>query len=264
VAIKRNDWQFEGEGQIYNIGAPAYEPIPDYQSIMNAGIDDITLNRILNEQGKTGGTTGTKLTTKLPVGLRGARRGGIFQSLSIVPEILQRSTRSIQEINVGWNIPTETFVPPNRRPQVTVAPPTIRPNVSRSPTPTTGVGLPKTIISEGTNVANDLGALLVGLGTTYINAKYPQQQNVGWSPYGAVKEYLGYTDPETVVIDQGGGGMCPTIPKGYYITARGEIRKKAKRRRRRLATPSDIKDLAALSSVTTGPEKKQWIATHPS
>lgn len=264
VAIKRNENTFLGEGQIYNIGSPAYEPIPDYQSIMNAGIDDVTLNRILNEQGKGRPVTGTKLTTKLPVGLRGARRGGIFKSMPIVPEILQRSTRTIEEINGIWNIPTPPFIPTIRRPQVNVAPPTIRPTVSRGPILNSRVGLPKNIIAGEPTMSLDLGALITGLGSQYINAKYPiQTQPVGWPSFQSIPEYLGYGGG-TEVIEGTGGGICPIIPKGYYVTAKGEIRKKAKRRRRRLATPSDIKDLAALSSVTTGPEKKQWIATHPS
>lgn len=44
----------------------------------------------------------------------------------------------------------------------------------------------------------------------------------------------------------------------------GKWQKRGKRRRRRLATATDIKDLAALKAVTTGKQKEAWIATHPS
>lgn len=110
-------------------------------------------------------------------------------------------------------------------------------------------------------MALDLGNLITGLGTTYINARYPQQQNVDWST--SLPEFLGFNTGDQTEIATVAPG-CPIIPKGYFINDKGEVRKKPKRRRRRLATPSDIKDLAALSSVTNAPEKKTWIATHPS
>lgn len=139
----------------------------------------------------------------------------------------------------------------------------IQPRVSRSPTPNLGVGLPTNLTKEP-NVALDLGTLITGLGTAYIENKYAPQIQPVFNPFSSIPEYLGFSGGGDggSIVDQG-GAICP-VPKGFYITPSGELRKKAKRRRRRLATPSDIKDLAALSSVTTQSEKKQWIATHPS
>ena len=59
------------------------------------------------------------------------------------------------------------------------------------------------------------------------------------------------------------GPGCPA-PPGWKYNDQGQLVRKRHRRRRRLATPSDIKDLAALSAVTNPAEKKTWIATHPS
>ncbi len=63
------------------------------------------------------------------------------------------------------------------------------------------------------------------------------------------------------VIPPGAGG----IPEGYCVKRiHGQLHltKIRKRRRKRLATASDIKDLASLSSVLTKAEVKTWIATH--
>lgn len=161
----------------------------------------------------------------------------------------------------------QALLPPKRRMQVQTVPVT-RPPVSRSPIPTTGVGLPTNIINEAPNMGLDLGQLIGNLGGQYINARYPaetpwqmspQIQPV-FNPFSSVPEYLGFGGDPAVT---GTPAAC-AVPKGFYVTASGQLRKKARRRRRRLATPSDIKDLAALSAVTNGPEKKAWIATHPS
>ena len=56
-----------------------------------------------------------------------------------------------------------------------------------------------------------------------------------------------------------------TAPKNMTVDpVTGRLCKKQRRRRKRLATTSDIKDLAALKSVLSPADLKTWIATHPS
>lgn len=89
----------------------------------------------------------------------------------------------------------------------------------------------------------DLGSLITDLGTAYIQTKYAQ------TPQPAVMQQP--------VFDF---GLEPDIP--FIDVVR---KKKCRRRRRRLATLSDIRDLAALKSVLgDGQNLKTWIATHPS
>lgn len=124
---------------------------------------------------------------------------------------------------------------------------------------------PKSLRKEN-EVGLDLGALIGGLGGRYIDAKYGTAPPSFFTP--------GYTDvPTTPVLEPTPdgiiGGMLKDcnpncLPPGYKFDKCGNVVKTRRRRRRRLATSSDIKDLAALSSVTSGPEKKTWIATHPS
>jgi len=89
----------------------------------------------------------------------------------------------------------------------------------------------------------DLGALITDLGTAYLQAKYQPQP-------------VGYAAPSV----QPAFSLEPDIPFVDIIPGK----KKCRRRRRRLATTSDIKDLAALKAVLGGGEAfKTWIATHP-
>lgn len=57
---------------------------------------------------------------------------------------------------------------------------------------------------------------------------------------------------------------CP--PKSYCVDGKtGKVTiKQKRRRRRRLATSSDIRDLSSLKSVLSPADLKMWIATHPS
>ncbi len=112
-------------------------------------------------------------------------------------------------------------------------------------------------------MALDLGSLI----NTGINAfrdiKVANAQPVydmqGFNPFSNVPlNQYDLAAPTTGAV----AGAC--LPAGYKYDKCGNVVKTRRRRRRRLATSSDIKDLAALSSVTTGGEKKTWIATHPS
>mgnify|MGYP001601577614 FL=1 len=59
-------------------------------------------------------------------------------------------------------------------------------------------------------------------------------------------------------------GSCP--PPSYCVDGKtGKVTiKQKRRRRRRLATSSDIRDLSSLKSVLSPADLKMWIATHPS
>ncbi len=115
-------------------------------------------------------------------------------------------------------------------------------------------------------VALDLGNLLnVGL-QAYQSYNYAKAQPVydmqGFNPFSNVP--LNQYDMAAPQLAVPGAGTGTCLPPGMKYDKCGNIVKTRRRRRKRLATSSDIKDLAALSSVTTGPEKKTWIATHPS
>lgn len=110
----------------------------------------------------------------------------------------------------------------------------------------------------------DLGTLISELGGAYITSKFAQPVNndYGVSPYipNALEPYL-FDSP----VVQSDGGCCvasvPPAPKGYHYNRRGCITKN-RRRRKRLASASDIKDLSSLKTVLSGAQMNTWIATH--
>jgi len=100
----------------------------------------------------------------------------------------------------------------------------------------------------------DLGALITDLGTAYIKTKYAPQPTGSFptvQPAYSLPELGGdiidyFTDPAT-------GTVVPVKAK----------KKPCRRRRRRLATKSDLGDLAALKAILgNGEAFKAWIATH--
>lgn len=121
----------------------------------------------------------------------------------------------------------------------------------------------------------DLGSVLTTLGGSYINARY------GAQPVGFAAPQLSVPSPsvlnalgnQTGLTSALGVPFVDVIPEAATAgmvwnpaanCGQGKWQKKSKRRRRRLATASDIKDLAALNGVTTAQQKVTWIATHPS
>ncbi len=91
----------------------------------------------------------------------------------------------------------------------------------------------------------DLGTLISDLAGGYIQAKYGQAPVTSFVAPAA-------TATPSVVYGPGYG------PGGIAIA-----KKKCRRRRRRLATLSDIRDLGALKSILSPADLKTWIATHP-
>jgi len=141
------------------------------------------------------------------------------------------------------------------------------------------------LVEKGTNTMSlDLGNLLGTLGSSYIQARYggprqPQvmaptiraqgpQAGIAAQPVfldtlpqmaGDVYDYF-FTDEQKQSLSQmPNAGKVQIDPK----TGRVSVCKN-RRRRKRLATTSDIKDLAALKSVLSPADLKTWIATHPS
>ncbi len=109
-------------------------------------------------------------------------------------------------------------------------------------------------------MALDLGMLLGNVAGQYITSRFgsPPPQQV----FSGATLPAGTLPP--VVIDQGGGYCTTEPPKGMrWSNAAGGWIKKTRRRRKRLATSSDLKDLAALKGVLGGGVAFQtWIATH--
>lgn len=108
------------------------------------------------------------------------------------------------------------------------------------------MGIPGPVGSKGsatttTGGSMDLGSVITGLGTAYFNAKYNDTGTVSQT------------------------GVDFDIPFVDIVADGTATKKKCRRRRKRLATLSDIRDLAALKSVLgNGEAFKTWIATHPS
>jgi len=141
------------------------------------------------------------------------------------------------------------------------------------------------LVKKGTQTMSlDLGNLLGTLGSSYIQARYggprqPQvmaptiraqgpQAGVAAQPVfletlpemaGDVYDYF-FTDEQKQSLSQ-----MPNAGKVQIDPRTGRVSVcKNRRRRKRLATTSDIKDLAALKSVLSPADLKTWIATHPS
>ena len=157
----------------------------------------------------------------------------------------------------------------------------------------TGPGKLEPLVQEGTQTMSlDLGNLLGNLGSQYISARWGQpstpailaptfqaqgpQAGLAVTPAlapavgmglgalaGEAYDYL--TQPSLPTMP--GAPMaagCP--PPSYCVDGKtGKVTiKQKRRRRRRLATSSDIRDLSSLKSVLSPADLKMWIATHPS
>lgn len=140
------------------------------------------------------------------------------------------------------------------------------------------------LVKEGTQTMSlDLGNLLGTLGSSYIQARYgqPQPQQplqlpvppyvtpiMPQGPRAGIAPTPALAGPNLMDLGQQGYDYFfgdSTVPKNMTIDpVTGRLCKKQRRRRKRLATTSDIKDLAALKSVLSPADLKTWIATHPS
>jgi hypothetical protein len=161
----------------------------------------------------------------------------------------------------------------------------------------TGPGRLEPLVQEGTQTMSlDLGNLLGNLGSQYISARWgtprppqvmaptiqaqgPVAGVLAPTPVNSVSDYLGLTPYANMLGFNQGSGPAPTIPTPGDVTITGNCPppsycvdgktgkvtiKQKRRRRRRLATSSDIRDLSSLKSVLSPADLKMWIATHPS
>lgn len=121
----------------------------------------------------------------------------------------------------------------------------------------------------GGDVALDLGNLLGNVANTFITAKYGTATTpVGYAPtegLGVGGAGLGVTPVAgipfvDVIPEAGGGGNMVWNPRANC--GAGKWIRRSRRRRKRLASASDIKDLASLKSVMGPSALKTWIATH--
>ncbi len=103
----------------------------------------------------------------------------------------------------------------------------------------------------------DLGSVVAQLGGQYIQTRYsqqPQQQPV-------------FLDTLTDFFTDGSAQQQGPVQQGkcgmVWNPDTGKWQKKTRRRRKRLATKSDLSDLAALKGILgSGEAFKVWIATH--
>ncbi len=153
------------------------------------------------------------------------------------------------------------------------------------------------LVKQGTNTMSlDLGNLLGNLGSQYISARwgtpsapptimpgapYGNQPIVAQGPRAGVAATPVLAGPNLFELGSQGldymfGGDTTTVPgapmkngctpPSYCVDGKtGKVTiKQKRRRRRRLATSSDIRDLSSLKSVLSPADLKMWIATHPS
>lgn len=153
------------------------------------------------------------------------------------------------------------------------------------------------LVKQGTQTMSlDLGNLIGNLGSQYISARWggggqKMVTNPPFMPQGPRGGVLNTTPvdfPSLTTIpgqiydyytSNQGSGNLPTIPTPGDVTITGSCPppsycvdgktgkvtiKQKRRRRRRLATSSDIRDLSSLKSVLSPADLKMWIATHPS
>lgn len=115
----------------------------------------------------------------------------------------------------------------------------------------------------------DLGDLIGTLGTELIKAKYSPSTVMGPQPAGytfptsgalATTPALGV--PFVDVIPEAGDCGRAKVWNPRANNGAGKWINRSRRRRKRLATSSDIRDIGALKSVLSPAELKTWIATH--
>ena len=203
-------------------------------------------------------------------------------SSAVVPALAQAAAQQTQAALLGQS------ARPNQTPVSQPVPQTFA---------ATGPGKLEPLVQEGTQTMSlDLGNLLGNLGSQYISARWgtprgPQVMAPTIQAQGPVAGVLNPTPvdfPSLTTIpgqlydyytsNQGSTLPAPVAPNGgvqitgncpppsYCVDGKtGKVTiKQKRRRRRRLATSSDIRDLSSLKSVLSPADLKMWIATHPS
>jgi len=199
-------------------------------------------------------------------------------SSAVLPALAQAAAQQAQAAILGQGTRANQTPVPQSVPQTFAA---------------TGPGKLEPLVQEGTQTMSlDLGNLLGNLGSQYISARWGQppapqvmaptfqaQGPIAAQPANQVLDMLGVTPYANMLGFGQGSGNLPTIPTPGDVTITGNCPppsycvdgktgkvtiKQKRRRRRRLATSSDIRDLSSLKSVLSPADLKMWIATHPS
>ena len=224
--------------------------------LLTSGRGGRTYNQILAETLQTGVPNGKfrdntyrdyweRNGPSVPVGRGGAGRPNQEPAVYRVPEMAAKPPR-IPEIatpraSTGQAPALDQSKAPKAKLPVTIM-----------PVPKMGIG-----INPTGDKPMDLGTLITDLGGAYIGARYgsptpPPQQFVDMPSIG-----VPFVD---VVPEARQKGM---VWNPEANCGQGKWQKKRRRRRSRLATPTDIKDLSSLKGVLgSGEAFKVWIATH--
>ena len=228
------------------------------------------------------GAVKNQLTLRDPAGISVARArdsdNPYKPSSAVLPALAQAAAQQAEASLLGQSTGVNQTPVPQSVPQTFAA---------------TGPGKLEPLVQEGTQTMSlDLGNLLGNLGSQYISARWgtppvPQvmaptfqaQGPIAAQPANQVLDMLGVTPYANMLGFGQGSAPVPTIPTPGEVTITGNCPppsycvdgktgkvtiKQKRRRRRRLATSSDIRDLSSLKSVLSPADLKMWIATHPS
>jgi len=250
---------------------PLPHALPEYHGVMDLG--QITGGLYSKDRRDLGGKVGKPAI--IPLGRRNPLEGVGVGTGRGIPAIREPGRKTLIPIftptigngpaPIAAKLPVIKAGLPKLPPQI-LNPPIITPPKSKGVLDVIIDLIKPNITTKVQPVALDLGNLLtIGVGA-YRDIQVARAQPVydlqGLNPYSNVP-FL-QLDPAVVPPGATTATSANCLPTGYKFDKCGNVIKTRRRRRRRLATSSDIKDLAALSSVTTGGEKKTWIATHPS
>lgn len=142
--------------------------------------------------------------------------------------------------------------------------------------PTTAAPISGPVQKKEKPVALDLGNLIGDIFGSYIDARYtpstpgftiPAGPDYSTTPPGVngadplLRPALGFPGFDVTSGDSPGKGW---LWKPATENCAGKWIKRGRRRRKRLATASDIRDIASLKNVGGPAFLKTWVATHPS
>jgi hypothetical protein len=225
------------------------------------------------------GAVKNQLTLRDPAGISVARArdsdNPYKPSSAVLPALAQAAAQQAQAAILGQGTRANQTPVPQSVPQTFAA---------------TGPGKLEPLVQEGKQTMSlDLGNLLGNLGSQYISARWgqPPVPQVMAPTFQAQGPMAGIATTPALgpVVGMGLGALAgeaydyltqpglPTIPgapmaagSSYCVDGKtGKVTiKQKRRRRRRLATSSDIRDLSSLKSVLSPADLKMWIATHPS
>lgn len=227
------------------------------------------------------------------VGTNRPQPGGLVGPLPRIPGVVPRvgsniitgseGTRPvIGTVTVPTRMPSHQDLRPDIPSDVTIRtgpPQRVKPPSTRPPIDYNVPGIP---IFQGNEVSvnivssipilgpiqesEDMGAvtdLLTSLGTTYLDNRYGPTIQTGLPTYNQPQVNVGMGLPFIDVIPEPDACGTNMLWKPATKNCAGRWIKRSRRRRKRLATASDIRDLNSLKAVLGGGKAlESWIATH--